>query len=347
MPAVATTSTVTILPPRKVSKASDWQRQLADSYKNPHDLLRDLGLSGVDAVAGFDAAADTLFKTRVPKSFAQKMQRGNPNDPLLLQVLPQSAEFSVAEGFSTDPLAEKDYNPLPGLLHKYSSRVLLTLQGACAINCRYCFRRHFDYGENRINTTQLEAIIAYIAEHPTVNEVVLSGGDPLMGKDNHLADLITKLEALPQLKRLRLHTRLPVVIPERITNELTQLLASTHLQSVIVLHCNHPNEIDDNFTAHVQKLTNNGVQVFNQSVLLKNINDNADVLVALSEKLFAGRVLPYYLFLLDKVSGVGHFEVDEARARQLIRQVAAQLPGYLVPKLARETAGLASKDMWV
>lgn len=335
MPAVATLSR------RAVSQPSHWQRLLADGYKNPQDLLRDLGLPDVDV------SADSLFKTRVPKGFVQKMEKGNPNDPLLLQVLPQSDEFIVAEGFSPDPLAEKNYNPLPGLLHKYPSRVLLTLQGACAINCRYCFRRHFDYSDNRINASQLTAIIDYIADHPNVNEVVLSGGDPLMSKDDHLADLIARLETLPQLKRLRFHTRLPVVIPERITDELVQLLATTRLRSVVVLHCNHPNEIDGHFAEHIQKLTDNGVQVLNQSVLLKNVNDNAETLVVLSEKLFDSRILPYYLFLLDKVSGAGHFEVEEACAQRLIREVAAQLPGYLIPKLARETAGLPSKDMWV
>lgn len=335
MPAVATVSR------KAMGQAPDWQRLLADSYKKPQDLLRDLGLPDADV------SADALFKTRVPKGFVQKMEKGNPNDPLLLQVLPHSDEFIVTEGFSPDPLAEKNYNPLPGLLHKYPSRVLLTLQGACAINCRYCFRRHFDYGDNRINASQLSAIIEYIANHPDVNEVVLSGGDPLMSKDDHLAELIKRFEALPQLKRLRFHTRLPVVIPERITDTLVQLLATTRLRTVMVLHCNHPNEIDEHFAEHIQKLTDNGVQVLNQSVLLKNVNDAADTLVALSEKLFACRILPYYLFLLDKVSGAGHFEVEAPHAQRLIREVAAQLPGYLVPKLARETPGLSSKDMWV
>ncbi len=319
---------------------NSWQRILADSYKRPQNLLDDLGLSG-------DVSADTLFKTRVPKPFVKKMAYGNPNDPLLLQVLPKSQEFAIIEGFTSDPLEEKQYNPLPGLLHKYRSRVLLTLYGACAVNCRYCFRRHFDYADNRINHSQLDAIIDYISKHPDVNEVVLSGGDPLMGKDEQLEHLITRLESLPQLKRLRFHTRFPVVIPERITNVLAARLVASRLRVVVVLHCNHPNEIDDNFTQHIAKLTQSGISVLNQSVLLKNVNDDADTLVALSEKLFDARILPYYLFLLDKVAGASHFEVGENEAKRLIRDMASKLPGYLVPKLARETAGLASKDMWV
>ncbi len=334
--------TAIIFPQSKSQLVSTtWQRLLADSYKRPAELLRDL-----DLPVG-DVRADALFATRVPKPFAQKMQKGNPNDPLLLQVLPQPAEFEVAVGYSADPLEEKAFNPLSGLLHKYRSRVLLTLQGACAINCRYCFRRHFDYGDNRVNASQLNAIIDYIRAHPDINEVVLSGGDPLMSKDKQLADLIDRFDALPQLKRLRFHTRLPIVIPERITDEFAMMLLQSRLQAVVVLHCNHPNEIDAHFMAHCHKLTDNGVQVLNQSVLLKGINDDVDTLVALSEKLFTGKILPYYLFLLDKVSGAQHFEVSEARAQHLIREVAGQLPGYLVPKLARETAGLASKDMWV
>lgn len=322
-------------------QTTTWQHILAASYTRPHDLLRDLDLPTQDT------AAHQLFSTRVPKPFADKMEKGNATDPLLLQVLPQPAEFDEVLGFSPDPLAEQQFNPLPGVLHKYASRILLTLRGACAINCRYCFRRHFDYADNRIKPQHINDIVAYIAQHPTINEVVLSGGDPLMAKDEQLANLIKKLEALPQLTRVRFHTRLPVVIPERITDELVQLLSQSRLRSVMVLHCNHPNEIDDNFTKHIGKLTNASVHVLNQSVLLKGVNDEAPVLVVLSEKLFAARILPYYLFLLDKVSGTAHFDIDERFAQQLIRQVAAKLPGYLVPKLARETAGLASKDMWV
>ncbi|MGY0398651.1 MAG: EF-P beta-lysylation protein EpmB [Ostreibacterium sp.] len=320
---------------------SAWQRILADSYTQPQALLNDLGLPD------YDVSANSLFSTRVPKPFVAKMQHGNPNDPLLLQVLPQAKEFENIIGFSTDPLAEQQFNPLPGLLHKYPSRVLLTLRGACAINCRYCFRRHFNYVDNRINDKALERILDYIKQYPKINEIVLSGGDPLMAKDKLLRRLIERFATIPQLKRLRFHTRLPVVIPERITDELAEMLAKTHLQTIVVVHSNHPNEIDNNFAYHVEKLSTSGTQVLNQSVLLKGINDSAEILAQLSEKLYEVRVLPYYLFLLDKVSGTAHFEVDETTAKQLIQEVAGLLPGYLVPKLARETPQLSSKDMWV
>lgn len=341
MTATLTPKPVVLTNASKAKTLSTWQQILADSYTRPQDLLRDLQLPSQDV------SAHQLFSTRVPRPFADKMQRGDANDPLLLQVMPQRAEFDSPVGFSADPLAEKQFNPLPGLLHKYRSRVLLTLRGACAINCRYCFRRHFDYKDNRVSSTQLAAIVAYIAEHPAINEVVLSGGDPLMAKDSQLEPFITALEALPQLTRLRFHTRLPVVIPERITDEFVHRLSQSRLRGVVVIHCNHPNEIDNNFRQHIKKLREAGVHVLNQSVLLKDINDCAETLIRLSEKLFAADVMPYYLFLLDKVSGAAHFECDEKHAQQLIREVAAQLPGYLVPKLARETAGLASKDMWV
>ncbi len=325
---------------KTAAKKPAWQQILAEGYHDPLVLLKDLQLPVQDV------SAKQLFATRVPRPFVQKMQPGNARDPLLLQVLPQADEFSPVPGFTTDPLAERQFNPLPGLLHKYSSRVLLTLRGACAINCRYCFRRHFDYADNRVSASQLDAIIDYIQSRPTVNEVVLSGGDPLMAKDHQLAIMIEKLSDLPQLKRLRFHTRLPVVIPQRITDDLAQSLKQSRLHAVMVLHCNHPNEIDDNFYYHLEKLSGS-VHLLNQSVLLKRVNDNADTLATLSEKLFAARVMPYYLFLLDKVNGTAHFHVPDQRAQMLIREVAAQLPGYLVPKLARETPGLASKDMWV
>lgn len=327
--------------PIKPATRSVWQHILAESYTRPKALLQAVGLPDCDV------SAHTLFRTRVPKPFVEKMQRGNPNDPLLLQVLPITDEFIDVEGFSPDPLAEKHYNPLPGLLHKYSSRILLTLRGVCAINCRYCFRRHFDYADNKISSRELLNILAYIKQHPEINEVILSGGDPLMADDQHIGELIQHFASLPQLKRLRLHTRLPIVIPERITDELVEILTTSRLRTVMVLHCNHPNEIDEHFAKYVKPLTDHGVQLFNQGVLLKNVNDNVESLVTLSEKLFDYRILPYYLFMLDKVSGAAHFAVEENTAKQLIREMAAQLPGYLVPKLTRETAGMASKDMWV
>ena len=318
-----------------------WQQIFANSYARPKDLLNDLGLSDADV------SADALFATRVPKPFVEKMQYNNPNDPLLLQVLPNKNEFNSPADFTTDALAEQQYNPLPGLLHKYQSRVLLTFRGDCAINCRYCFRRHFKYANNRIKKDDVHKITEYIEHHPYINELILSGGDPLMATDKQISDFIERISELTQLKRLRFHTRLPVVIPERITHHFIQAISQTHLKPVVVFHCNHPNEIDDNFNTHVKRLAKAGVQMLNQGVLLKKINDDANILALLSEKLFDAGILPYYLFLLDKVTGTSHFEVSEKRAKKIIRDMAAKLPGYLVPKLARETPGLASKDMWV
>lgn len=316
-----------------------WQKILSESYLTPQALLDDLQLS--DA---FDVSADSLFKTRVPKPFAEKMIKGDIHDPLLLQVLPQAAEFEKVVGFVTDPLAEQQSNPIAGVLHKYPSRVLLTLRGSCAVNCRYCFRRHFDYADNRVDLSRFNEITNYINSQPLVNEVILSGGDPLMAKDQQLLEVVRQLEALPQLKRLRIHTRLPVVIPERMTDELVKLLSQTRLTVFFVLHINHPNEIDDKLIEYLLPLKQKGIQLLNQSVLLQNINDNADTLVLLSEKLSDAGVLPYYLFLPDRVAGTAHFDVEMTKAKHLVEQMAERLPGYLVPKLAREEPGQGSKN---
>lgn len=316
-----------------------WQKILSESYLTPQALLYDLQLS--DA---FDVSADSLFKTRVPKPFAEKMIKGDIHDPLLLQVLPQAAEFEKVVGFVTDPLAEQQSNPIAGVLHKYPSRVLLTLRGSCAVNCRYCFRRHFDYADNRVDLSRFNEITNYINSQPLVNEVILSGGDPLMAKDQQLLEVVRQLEALPQLKRLRIHTRLPVVIPERMTDELVKLLSQTRLTVFFVLHINHPNEIDDKLIEYLLPLKQKGIQLLNQSVLLQNINDNADTLVLLSEKLSDAGVLPYYLFLPDRVAGTAHFDVEMTKAKHLVEQMAERLPGYLVPKLAREEPGQGSKN---
>lgn len=336
------------------NSANSWQSQLKGSYQKPADLLADLGFSTaeinslLDKQNGtFSSTATDLFAMRVPRAFVQKMQPRNQQDPLLLQVMPQRAEWQVKSGFSQDPLNEKGQNPAAGLLHKYQSRVLLTLRGACAVNCRYCFRRHFAYADNRINESRMQEILAYISKNPQVNEVILSGGDPLMARDDVLLDLVQQLATLPQLKRLRIHSRLPVMIAERLTPALCELLTSTSLKPVLVLHINHPNEIDTNLAKHLAPFQAAGVLLLNQAVLLKAVNDRAEVLVALSEKLFSIGVLPYYLFLLDKVAGAAHFDISETQAKALIKTVAAALPGYLVPKLTREVAGMPSKDMWL
>jgi len=283
------------------------------------------------------------FAFRVPREFVARMEKRNPRDPLLLQVLPQMAESLPGESFSTDPLHELQQNPVPGILHKYSGRVLLTLTGACAIHCRYCFRRHFPYESNFPGQENWQKILNYIADHPTIEEVILSGGDPLLLSDKKLAECVSQLENISHVERLRIHTRLPVVIPSRVTDDWVAWMKQSRLLIIVVLHINHPNEIDDAVILACKHLKTANITLLNQSVLLKNINDCADTLIQLSKKLFQAGVLPYYLHLLDKVQGAAHFDVDETTAEALMSVIKAQLPGFLVPKLAREVAGHPNK----
>ncbi|WP_299664473.1 EF-P beta-lysylation protein EpmB [uncultured Psychromonas sp.] len=319
-----------------------WQKELAEAVKNPQQLLEILEIEQENDL--ISQLARKQFPMLVPMPFVKKMQKGNINDPLLKQVLPISDEELTVKGFTTDPLVEQN-NQQQGLLHKYKSRVLLILKTGCAVNCRYCFRRHFPYAENSINKSELTNIIAYIQNNPDVNEVILSGGDPLMTKDKQLFELFDQLEALPQLTRLRIHTRLPVVIPSRITQGLVTRLQKSRFNIVLVLHINHQQEIDADFASAMQRCHQAGIHLLNQSVLLKGVNDHASQLVALSEALFSVNILPYYLFLLDKVQGAAHFDIDEIDAQKLHNAMQVELPGYLVPRLSREIAGQQSKTL--
>lgn len=323
-----------------VSPRADWLYELKKSYTRPEDLLSALQLD--DSAYADDIKARQLFSMRVPRPFVQQMNIGDPNDPLLRQVLPLVDEFRVEPGFHKDPLDEQS-SPANGLLHKYHGRVLLILQGGCAVNCRYCFRRHFPYDELTISQRQIDDTLDYIKQNPEVNEVILSGGDPLMAKDERLHKLVRELEALPQLTRLRIHSRLPVVIPSRLTDELLTSLSQSRLQVVLVIHANHANEISNDLSAALKKWHNAGIHVLNQSVLLKGVNDSSDALCRLSETLFRANVLPYYLHQLDKVEGASHFEVSDDKAQQLWLDMTQQLPGFLVPKLVREQARKPSK----
>lgn len=271
---------------------------------------------------------DSNFPFKAPKSFMSRINNNDPSDPLLLQVLPQEHEFQDVLGFTSDPLDEIHNSPIPGLVHKYQDRVLLQVTDDCAINCRFCFRR---YMRNKI--TDWEAIYVYISNHLEVGEVILSGGDPLILKHEELLKIINQLAKIPHLKRLRIHTRMPIIMPEHKLPILTQ----TRLKIIVVVHCNHPNEINAEVAQAVNYLKTAGVIVLNQSVLLKNINDNAEVLVGLSEKLFSIGVLPYYLHVLDKVKGAAHFAVDIIAAKQIYTKMQASLSGYLVPKLVIDT----------
>lgn len=330
----------TMIPLKQGGLHINWQKELAQAFTTPERLLEYLDIDITPWQAGL--AARRLFPMRVPRPFADKMQRGNAQDPLLRQVLPLGEEFEQVPGFVTDPLAEHD-SALPGLLHKYRSRVLLVVRGGCAVNCRYCFRRHFPYADNSPNKEGWQQALDYIKAHPEINEVILSGGDPLMAKDKQLASLIDKLEQIPHLIRLRIHTRLPVVIPNRLTDSLRQRLSNSRLQAIMVLHINHANEIDNILSNKLAPWRGADITLLNQSVLLSGINDNAATLCALSERLFAVGILPYYLHQLDKVAGAAHFAVSDLHAKALMAELLAELPGFLVPKLVREIGGEHSK----
>lgn len=322
-----------------------WVTELRQAIRDPLELCRELGLdpSQLPGQAAGLQTGDRLFKTLVPRPFLKRMQKGNPQDPLLLQVLPSPDEGLDQPGFVTDPLEEARFNPLPGLIHKYESRVLLTLSGACAVNCRYCFRRHFPYADNSLSSQSLQAILDYLQAHPQVNEVIFSGGDPLATPDRRLREIVTQLEQLPQIQRLRIHTRLPVVLPSRIDSQLLRWLQATRLKTLMVVHINHPQEIDAELVAALGQLTRAGIILFNQSVLLKGINDRPEILTELSEKLFAADVLPYYLHAFDPIEGAAHFAMDDIQAKNLYTQLLARLPGYLVPRLVREYSDQPSK----
>jgi EF-P beta-lysylation protein EpmB len=315
--------------------------QLKNLITDPAELLQLLEIDPALLPSAIEAAK--LFPLRVPRSFVARMQKGNVRDPLLRQVLPLGLELNDSPGFTRDPLNEKVANPIPGLLHKYHGRVLLTVVGSCAINCRYCFRRSFAYDENNPGTKGWERVVDYIARDSTITEVILSGGDPLVAPDEHLAALSQKLATIPHVKTLRIHSRLPIVSPERVTAELINWFTASRLRPVLVVHCNHPQEIDLEVRAALQKLKQAGITLLNQAVLLREINDSAEVLIELSEALFDMGVLPYYLHLLDKVQGTAHFDVAEERAQKIIGEMMRRLPGYLVPKLVREVAGAPTK----
>lgn len=310
-----------------------WQGQLANLIDDIDTLCDYLALDKSKLMTRF--AIPPKFALKVPYAFADKMVKGDLDDPLLKQVLPSQDERIIKNGYTTDPLAENDHNPIKGLLHKYQSRVLITLTGACAIHCRYCFRQHFDYHANLPKGDELHNILTYINACPQVNEVILSGGDPLCVSNRRLTAFLQAL-ASTNISTIRLHTRLPVVLPDRVDNELLDLLVSLDKAVVMVIHSNHPNELGDDTKWACQKLKTANVTLLNQSVLLKGINDNADILAKLSHRLLACGVLPYYLHLLDKVAGASHFEIDESQAVQLYWELLERLAGYLVPKLVQE-----------
>ncbi len=283
------------------------------------------------------------FPLRVPVEFVKRMQKGDPNDPLLKQVLPVKYENESVINFTKDPLGESGANKIPGLLHKYHGRVLVTLAGSCVVNCRYCFRRHFPYEDNQITKDRWREILNYIKKDASIKEVIFSGGDPLLVKDGKLKSLVHDLENISHLTTLRIHSRIPIMTPSRITDEFVEMLSGLRLQSVIVTHCNHAQEIDSSVVRAISKLKNSGVTVLNQAVLLKGVNDSVKVLKDLSEAIFAAGAIPYYLHALDKVQGAAHFDVSIEEGRRLIAELEGLVPGYLVPTLVCEEAGAKSK----
>ncbi len=317
-----------------------WQKDLREVITEPEQLLALLDITSEDYLQHFKAR--TLFPVRVPLSFIKRMNKGDINDPLLKQVMPLSKEFDITDGYFVDPLQEHD-TVAEGLLHKYTHRVLMIVKAGCAINCRYCFRRHFPYQDNSPNKKRWQSALDYIAAHNEVSEVIFSGGDPLMASDEHLTWLIEQIEQIPHVTRLRIHSRLPVVIPNRVTNTLVERLKNSRLKAAVVLHINHPNEINDEVITALEPLRAARIPLFNQSVLLRGVNDNAQVLTKLSESLFDAGIQPYYLHLFDAVQGAAHFDVKEEDAIDIVKDMLASLPGFLMPKLVREIAGQANK----
>jgi len=320
-----------------------WQIALANVIKDPVDLLKQLGLT--DKLTSVDDDVLKTFPLRVPQNYINKMRFGDENDPLLRQVFPLIDESLQVDNFVTDPVGDHFAVTAPGLLQKYHGRALLVTTGACAIHCRYCFRRHFPYADSNPLASQWGQTLTTLRNDTSINEVILSGGDPLVLSDSKLASMVSDLEQIPHLKRLRVHTRLPIVLPERIDQHLLNWIQHTSLQVIMVVHANHANEIDSEVEQAMSKLRDVNCQLLNQAVLLKGVNDSVETLSDLSERLSDLHVHPYYLHLLDPVAGASHFDISEQDGIELIAQLRTTLPGYLVPRLVREQQGEASKTI--
>jgi len=314
-----------------------WQKQLAQAITDPLRLIEYLNLP-IQLHESIKNAGE-LFPLKVTLDYLDCIKKSDVTDPLLRQILPIQDEFIIKAGYNHDPVGDLESSYQPGLIHKYHGRVLLITTPACAIHCRYCFRRHYPYKDASANGKYLDQALTYIFENEDINEIILSGGDPLSLSDQQLLEMIQRIEKISHIKTLRIHTRLPIVLPDRITKDLINMLTSTHLNTVVVVHCNHPNEISDKVTHALTCLKLSGITLLNQSVLLAGVNDDENTLIALSHKLFEAGVLPYYLHLLDAVEGATHFSVDTPKALKLIKSIQAKLSGFLVPKLVREVKG--------
>ena len=321
-----------------------WQEQMREAITDVDELWGLLKLPENDLKNAYKA--NSLFQLKVPLSFLSRIKIGDANDPLLRQILPLQAETLSAPGFTKDPVADLNNNPVPGIIHKYHGRALLISTGACAIHCRYCFRRHFPYNEQTAARSHWKTSVDYLIAHKDIHEVILSGGDPLSLSNAKLAELIYALDSIEHVKTIRIHSRLPIVLPDRIDTDFLALMKTSSKNIVMVLHANHPNEINGSVINTCQKMKKLGIHLLNQSVLLKGVNDSTQILENLSHSLFAAGIMPYYINLLDKVTGTSHFDITDAKALEIHNSLKKRLSGYLVPKLVRDIPERASKT-WV
>lgn len=324
--------------------AADWRLAMREAISTPAELLHFLELD--PALPALEFARLSRFPLKVPRGFARRMRKGDPNDPLFLQVWPSAQEAQTAPGFSFDAVGDMNAMQGDGVLHKYRGRALLITTGACAVHCRYCFRQHFPYSDSLAARDQWQPALRRLAADSSIHEVILSGGDPLSLSNERLKSLFMGLRRIPHIRRVRIHTRQPIVLPERIDHDLLDLLRDIPQNKVMVVHANHAQELDHTVSNSIESLRGAGLTLLNQSVLLKGINDETDVLFSLHERLFSIGILPYYLHLMDRVEGAAHFEVTEERAVRLMAELAARSPGYLVPRLAREVSGMPAKQ-WI
>jgi EF-P beta-lysylation protein EpmB len=326
---------------RSASSQAAWQAELRDAIRDPRTLCEVLDLPAACGLTAVTAATD--FPLFVPPSYLARIERGNPVDPLLLQVWPAAAEDADVQGFVADPVNDAASALRPGLLKKYAGRALMIVTGACAVHCRYCFRRHFPYEETPPSEAVWTEVLSAIDEDSSIHEIILSGGDPLTVTDARLARLAESLAAIPHLVRVRVHTRLPVMIPSRITDELIDWFTGTRLTSIMVIHANHARELDEEVARALRRLREAGVMLFNQAVLLRSVNDSVQAQAELSLRLIDLGVMPYYLHQLDRVRGAAHFEVPIARGREIIAELRRRLPGYAIPQYVQEQPGAAHK----
>lgn len=326
---------------QQIRPQKKWQQLLAEAIRDPSQLFDQLDLptTGIDQTL----QATGKFNLLVTQSYLNKMQKGAFSDPLLMQVLPVANELTSVSGYSADPVCDQNYRIADGLLQKYHGRALVVSTGACAIHCRYCFRREFPYSDANASKNDWQAAVKAVANDPQISEVILSGGDPLVLSDEKLASLCFQLSEIPHVKTLRFHSRVPIVLPERIDHDFLSWFQHLSVKKVVVIHSNHPNELDEMVGKSLSALHSIDTMLLNQSVLLKGVNDNLETLENLSRKLWENDTLPYYLHLLDKVSGAAHFDVQENIALGLLDELRGKLPGYLVPKLVREVSGKRSK----